>query len=61
MVISYQPRRIASSTNAIGNKDLIGLLELRDEQTVEDVVKTDFRRLSCAPLSHACAQRPGTP
>jgi hypothetical protein len=50
----------AFGTDTIGDKDLVGLLQFRNEQAVEDVVKSDIKRLPATAFSHACRQKTET-
>jgi hypothetical protein len=43
MLISDQTGRIARSSKAVGDKNLISLLKFGEEETVKHVVETDIR------------------
>jgi hypothetical protein len=48
---------LAGQSDAIRHQELVDLLELGSEQTIERTVEVDMSAFSLTPLSHARAQQ----
>src|SRR5260370_1385494 len=61
IAVLHQSGSLADHPDAVGNKELVDLLELRREQTVKGILKSNFITLPASALSHAREQWPSTP